>query len=98
MENKKIVTLTELLIKPEYIPEVLLSAIKTKDLILLEQGTETFVLSRKRDEPNTLVIFAVYQSQELYQWHLEQPYVIDFFAFLNGKWTAPPKSTALELF
>jgi quinol monooxygenase YgiN len=96
MKNNKIITHVELSINPEFIDEVISNAIQTKDLILLEEGTEIFKLTRKKEEPNTLVIFAIYTSKELYDWHLEQVYVKSFFAFLDGKLTAAPKAAYLE--
>lgn len=92
----KIVTHVELQVDPHFIDEVISNAIKTKDLILLEEGTEIFRLTRKKEEPNTLVIFAVYTSQEFYGWHLEQVYVKSFFEFLNNKLLEAPNATYLE--
>jgi quinol monooxygenase YgiN len=96
MINDKIITHAELVVNSAFIDVVLSNAIQTKDLILLEEGTEFFKLTRKKEEPNTLVIFAIYTSKELYEWHLEQIYVKSFFAFLDGKLTAAPKVTYLE--
>jgi quinol monooxygenase YgiN len=94
--KKKIITNAALKINPEFIEEVLPIAIETKAHILLEEGCENFVLMRKTEEPNTIVIFAIYTSKETYDWHLEQDYVKRFFAFLNGKLVAPPEVTYLE--
>jgi quinol monooxygenase YgiN len=96
MKNNKIITHVELDVNPAFIDVVLSNAIQTKDFILLEQGTEIFKLTRKKEEPNTLVIFALYTSKELYEWHLEQIYVKSFFAFFDGKLTAAPKVIYLE--
>lgn len=96
MTNNKIITHVELSINPEFIDKVLSQAIQTKDLIVLEEGTEIFRLTRKKDDPNVLIIFAVYSSKELYEWHLEQVYVKSFFNFLADKLLASPKATYLE--
>jgi quinol monooxygenase YgiN len=95
MKNK-IITNAVLKIDPQFINEVLPFAIETRNHILLEEGCEIFILMRKTDEPNTLVIFAVYTSKQTYNWHLEQDYVKRFFAFLNGKLTDAPEVTYLE--
>ena len=95
MENK-IITNAVLKIDSQFINEVLPFAIETRNHILLEEGCESFILMRKKDEPNTLVIFAVYTSKQTYDWHLEQDYVKSFFAFLNGKLTNAPEVTYLE--
>jgi quinol monooxygenase YgiN len=92
----KIITNATLKIDPEFINEVLPLAIETRNQILLEEGCESFVLMRKSEEPNTLVIFAIYTSKQTYDWHLEHDYVKSFFAFLNGKLIAAPEVTYLE--
>ncbi|MNY14378.1 Antibiotic biosynthesis monooxygenase [compost metagenome] len=94
--KSKIITNAALKINPEFIEQVLPLAIETKNQILLEEGCENFVLMRKNEEPNTLVIFAVYTSKETYNWHLEQDYVKHFFDFLNGKLITSPEVTYLE--
>ena len=95
MKNK-IITNAVLKIDSQFINEVLPFAIETRNHILLEEGCESFILMRKKDEPNTLVIFAIYTSKKTYNWHLEQDYVKSFFAFLNGKLTDAPEVTYLE--
>lgn len=96
MKNNKIITHVELPVNPDFIDEVISNAIQTKDLILKEEGTEIFKLTRKKEDSNTLVIFAVYTSKKQYEWHLEQNYVKTFFNFLNGKLLGTPKVTYLE--
>ncbi|MFW0717910.1 putative quinol monooxygenase [Pedobacter sp. N23S346] len=96
MKNDKIITHVEFPVDPEFTDEVVLNAIQTRDLILLEEGTEVFILTYKKEEPNTLVIFAIYTSKELYDWHLEQAYVKSFFSFLMGKLLEAPRVTYLE--
>ncbi|MCI9845527.1 putative quinol monooxygenase [Flavobacterium pectinovorum] len=95
MKNK-IITNAALQINPDFINEVLPLAIQTRNHILLEEGCENFVLMRKKEEPSTIVIFAVYTSKETYDWHLEQDYVKTFFAFLSDKLAAVPEVTYLE--
>lgn len=96
MKNNKIITHVELPVNPDFIDEVISNAIQTKDLILKEEGTEIFKLTRKKEDSNTLVIFAVYTSKKQYEWHLEQNYVKTFSNFLNGKLLGTPKVTYLE--
>jgi quinol monooxygenase YgiN len=96
MKNNKIITYVELIVKPGFISEVLPRATKTRDIILLEEGCEAFNLTIKKDERNTIVIFAIYTSKELYDWHLQQDYIKTFFAFLDGKLISPPSVTYLE--
>lgn len=96
MKNEKIITLVELSINPQFIDDVIELASTTRDTILLEDGCKSFNLTRKKEEPNVLVIFAVYASKEEYEWHLEQDYVKSFFGFLDGKLLSAPKVDYLE--
>lgn len=95
MKNDTIITYVELNVNPDYIDTVLPLADKTKKAILLEEGCKAFNLTRKKEEPNTLVIFAIYTSKEDYEWHLEQDYVKSFFAFLESKLISVPTVTYL---
>jgi quinol monooxygenase YgiN len=95
MKNDKIITHVELLVNPEFINQVLPKAAETRDIILLEEGCEAFNLTRKKEEPNTIVIFAIYTSMQTYDWHLQQEYIKTFFAFLNDKLIAAPVVTYL---
>ncbi|ANF49146.1 hypothetical protein A0O34_00605 [Chryseobacterium glaciei] len=92
----KIITYAVLKIQSEYINEVLPLAKETRIHILNEEGCENFILMRKVKDPNTIIIFAVYTSKQTYDWHLEQDYVTQFFAFLNGKLMVEPNVTYLE--
>lgn len=96
METKKVITNVTMDIKAEFIEQVLPLAKATRKKILLEDGCETFILNRRAQEPNTLVLLAIYKSEQVYAWHNQQPYVKDFFAFLNGKLAGPPIVDYLE--
>ncbi len=91
MKNNKIITHVELAVSPDLIQTVLSEAEKIKNLILLEEGCEVFVLTTKKEVPNVIVIFAVYTSEEIYKWHLEQDYVKNFFDSLTDKLQTAPK-------
>lgn len=96
MKSKKIITHAEIIVNPDMMQDVLPKAKATREKILLEEGCETFILTTKKESENTLVIFAVYTSQQTYEWHLEQDYVKSFFSFLNGKLENAPVVTYLE--
>lgn len=96
MKTEQVITHVELTIHPDFIEVVLAKAKTTRDAILLEEGTEAFHLSNKKNETNTLVIFAIYKSQQHYEWHLEQEYVKGFFEFLNGKILSATITNRLE--
>ena len=96
MKNDKIITHVELTINPDFMEDVLPLADKTREIILLEEGCESFMLMRKSDESNVLVIFAIYTSPQTYDWHLEQEYIKTFFAFIEGKLIKKPRMCYLK--
>lgn len=91
-------THVELTMDPDWIDEILPLADKTRKIILLEEGCETFILTRKVDNPGVLVLFAVYSSKQAYEWHLQQDYLKAFFAFLKGKMIGEPAVSYLVEF
>ncbi|MCX2492843.1 antibiotic biosynthesis monooxygenase [Pedobacter sp. PF22-3] len=96
MKSEKIITHVIIDINPDCIKEVLSGAKVTRDKIMVEEGCEVFNLTIKKDNPFTLVVFAVYTSEKTYQWHLKQDYVKSFFKFLEDKLFAAPLVTYLE--
>jgi quinol monooxygenase YgiN len=96
MKSEKIITHAKITINPKFLQEILPKAKETREKILLETGCETFILTTKKENENTLVIFAVYTSQQTYDWHLEQDYVKSFFGFLDGKLENVPAVTYLK--
>ncbi|THU40541.1 hypothetical protein FAM09_00035 [Niastella caeni] len=96
MKNDKIITHVKLTVRPEFIEEVLPPADHIRKHTLLEEGCESFMLMRKSNEPNKLIIIAIYASRQEYDWHLEQDYIKVFFSFLEGKLMAPPTTYYLE--
>lgn len=96
MKNEKIITHVVIDINPDSINEVLSEAKVTREKIVIEEGCEVFNLTIKKDNPAILVIFAVYTSEQTYQWHLEQEYVKSFFKFLEDKLIAAPVLTYLQ--
>jgi quinol monooxygenase YgiN len=92
----EIITHVELQVNPDFVEEVLPLANETRKITLLEDGCKSFMLTRKINEPNTLVIFAVYTSKQAYEWHLGQDYIKGFFSFLQGKLMKTPATAYLE--
>ncbi|MCF0057186.1 putative quinol monooxygenase [Dyadobacter sp. CY356] len=90
MGTKKVITNVTMVINAAFIEQVLLQAKSTREQILQEEGCETFILNRKIQEPNTLVLLAIYQSEQAYNWHNQQTYVKDFFAFLKDRLKGTP--------
>jgi quinol monooxygenase YgiN len=96
MENSKIVLLAEVSILPEFLQEVKALSAATLVPTLKEPGCEVFYQTSKKDDPNTLVFFEVFTSQEALDTHLQADYTKAFFAGLPGKVSGKPVTTMLH--
>lgn len=96
MKNSKIIILAELPVKPEYLEEVKSFSAATLKPTLEEPGCEVFYQTTKADEPDTLVFFEVFASQEALDLHLSADYTKAFFAGIQDKAAGKPKSTILQ--
>lgn len=96
MVNSKVIVLAEIPVKPEFLEEV--KAISAKSLIptLKENGVEAFYQTVKNDEPNTLVFFEVFKSQQALDEHLAADYTKAFFAAVKDKVSGKPISSILS--
>ncbi|WP_161964557.1 putative quinol monooxygenase [Mucilaginibacter endophyticus] len=96
MSNSKVIVLAEIPVKPEFLEEV--KAISAKALIptLQEEGVETFYQTVKKDDPNTLVFFEVFKSQQALDEHLAANYTKEFFAAVKDKLSDKPVSSILS--
>jgi quinol monooxygenase YgiN len=96
MENTKIILLAEVSVLPEFLEDVkALSAAALKPT-LEEQGCEAFYQTSKKDDPNTIVFFEVFRSQEALDVNLQQSYTIAFFAGVQGKLAGKPLTIQLN--
>ena len=96
MKNNKIITLVKMTVQPEFMDAVLAHARETRQIILTEEGCESFTLTTKIEAPQTMVLFAIYKSKEAYDWHMAQDYLKAFFSFLEGKLAGKPEVDFLE--
>lgn len=96
MSNSKVIVLAEVPVLPEHLEEV--KAISAEALIptLKEPGCETFYQTSKKDDPNTLVFFEVFESKSALDLHMEADYTRIFFAGIQGKLAGKPVSTILS--
>jgi len=98
MENSKIIVLAEATILPQFIQEIQALSAAILAPTLQEAGCEAFYQTWKKDDPNTLVFFEVFTSQEALDLHMQADYTKAFFAGLNGKVSGKPVTTMLQQF
>jgi len=96
MNITKIIILAEIPVKAEYVDTVIALSNATLGPTLAEPGCEFFYQTRKKDEPNTLVFFEVFQSKEALDLHMEAAYTKSFFAGVQGKLAGKPVSNILQ--
>lgn len=96
MSHSKIIIHAEIPVKPEFLEEVKALSAATLKPTLEEAGCEVFYQTVKADEPNTLVFFEVFSSQDALDLHMEADYTKVFFAGVKDKLSAKPISTILR--
>ncbi|NLR78011.1 nuclear transport factor 2 family protein [Chitinophaga eiseniae] len=50
-----------------------------------EAGVELFLINTQSDSPQTIVVYEVYQSSEIFELHKAAPHAKAFFEFVKGK-------------
>jgi quinol monooxygenase YgiN len=96
MNNTKIIVLAEIPVRPEHLEEVKTLAAATLKPTMEEPGCEAFYQTAKADDPNTLVLFEVFNSKEALDLHMEASYTKTFFADVQSKVAGKPVSTILQ--
>jgi quinol monooxygenase YgiN len=96
--DEKLYLLAEFVVKPELLNETkeVFSTLLPK--VLAEEGCEALYTTTIQNQPNKLVFFEIFSSQQAHDWHLAQPYTRQLAVDLEGKLAAPPKVTKLERF
>jgi len=84
MENEKVIMLIEAKIKPERRAELVEAARHYLPQVRAEQGVEAFHISARRDDPDTIVFYEIYQSQAAQDFHLQQDFTKKFLATLKS--------------
>ena len=85
MPNKKIVRLLQVKVLPQYRDEVLQAVRGNKLPTRADKGVEVYCQTARKDDPNTLLFFAVLASQDAYDSHLQQEHAKKTFAAFQGK-------------
>jgi quinol monooxygenase YgiN len=84
MPNDKLILLIHAKVLPEHRTELLQALRETLPLTRAEAGVELLYPTTRKDDPNTLVFFEVFSSQDAHDFHMQQEYTKRFFATLDG--------------
>jgi quinol monooxygenase YgiN len=98
MADGKLYLLAEFVVKPELLEETKGIFSKLLPTVLKEEGCEALYTTSIANEPNKLVLFEIFSSQEAHDWHMAQAYTQQLAVDLDGKLAAPPKITKLDRF
>ena len=95
MPNEKVVRLLQVKLLPQYHNEVLQAVRENKLPTRADKGVEVYYQTARKDDPNTLLFFAVFASQDAYDAHLRQEHAKRTFAAFQGKLAEEPLRTEL---
>ena len=98
MADGKLYQLAEVSVKPELVEETKAIFSRLLPRVLEEPGCEAMYTTSIEAEPNKLVFFEIFLSQEAHNWHMAQDYTHQLAVDLEGKLAAPPKMTRLNIF
>jgi quinol monooxygenase YgiN len=98
MPDEKLYLLAEFLVKPELLEETKGIFSRLLPTVLKEEGCEGLYTTSIASEPNKLVLFEIFSSQQSHDWHMAQAYTQQLAVDLEGKLAAPPKITKLDRF
>lgn len=98
MTDRKLYLLAEFVVKPESLEETKRIFSKLLPTVLKEEGCEAMYTTSIKGEPNKLVFFEIFSSQEAHDWHMAQPYTKQLAIDLEGKLAVPPRIAKLDRF
>jgi len=98
MTEEKLYLLAEFLVKPELLEETkaIFSTLLPK--VLEEHGCEAIYTTSSDSDPNRLVFFEIFSSQQAHEFHMAQDYTKKLAVDLEGKLESPMKVTKLRAF
>jgi quinol monooxygenase YgiN len=96
MPNDKLILLIHAKVLPEHRAELLQALRETLPLTRAEAGVELLYPTTRKDDPNTLVFFEVFSSQDAHDFHMQQEYTKRFFATFEGGLAGEPVITNLS--
>jgi quinol monooxygenase YgiN len=95
MKNEKIIRLLQVKVLPQYREEILHAALENKLPTRAEEGVEAYYQTTRKDDPNTILFFAVFSSQTAYDSHVQTKHAKSTFAAFQGKLADEPVRTEL---
>lgn len=95
MTNEKVITLLQVKVLPQYREEILQAVLENKLPTSAEEGVEAYYQTTRKDDPNTLLFFAVFASQAGYDSHVQTDHAKRTFAAFHGKLAEEPVRTKL---
>ena len=84
MMNEKVIMLIEAKIQPQRRAAVVEAVGQYLPLVRAEPGVEAFYVTSRKDDPNTLVFYEIYQSKAAQDYHLQQDFTKTFLTTLNS--------------
>lgn len=97
MNDQKYILLVQAQVLPEHRQKVLSAAKASLPLTLAEPGCEAMFQTFNADQPNQLVFFEVFRSEEAHALHMAQSHTQTFFSTIEGLFASPPVFTRLTL-
>jgi quinol monooxygenase YgiN len=85
MTDGKLYLLAEFLVKPEFLEETKEIFSKLLPTVLREPGCEAMYTTSIAGEPNKLVFFEIFLSEEAHKFHMAQEYTHQLGVDLDGK-------------
>lgn len=98
MKDERLYLLAEILVKPEALEETKAIFTRLLPTVLQEQGCEAMYTTTVEGDPNKLVFFEIFSSEEAHRFHMAQTYTHQLGADLEGKLLEPIKMTRLNAF
>lgn len=96
MQKPGVVLLVELTVKSEKLEELKTILARTHQPTLAEPGCIALFETSREDDPNKLVFFEVFQSEEAHAFHLEQDYTKEIMKAFGTMLAEPGRITKLR--
>lgn len=98
MADEKFYLLAEFLVKPQTLDETKEIFSKLLPVVLKEEGCEAMYTTSIEGDPNKLVFFEIFSTEEAHKFHMAQDYTRKLAVDLEGKLQKPPVITRLNSF
>ena len=95
MTDGKVIMLIEAKIQPQRRAELMEALREYLPLVRAEPGVEAFYVSARKDDPNAVVFYEVYNSQAAQDFHLQQDFTKKFLSTLKSAQAADRARTNL---